>query len=159
MWKSARRTSTTRQRFSRRRRYERLGSASQARRTSSAPTARPRWLRGSSSEAQAFQFFTSQGYDVVFHTPCGLPSNQRSINPPELYDWVREHTPDNADAVFIGGRGFRAVGVIDALEKDMTRPVLTANQMLLWHCLRVAGVHLKPHGYGRLFDIDMPDMA
>ena len=105
------------------------------------------------------QFFTSQGYDVVFHAPCGLPSNQRSINPPELYDWVREHTPDNADAVFVGGNGFRAVGVIDALEEDMTRPVLTANQVLLWRCLRVAGVHLKPHGFGRLFDIDVPDMA
>ena len=57
------------------------------------------------------------------------------------------------------GNGFRAVGGIDALEEDMTRPVLTANQVLLWRCLRVAGVHLKPHGYGRLFDIDMPDMA
>jgi maleate isomerase len=101
------------------------------------------------------KFFTSQGYDVVFHAPCALPSNQRSINPPELYDWVRGHAPDSADAVFIGGNGFRAVGVIDALEQDMQRPVLTANQVLLWRCLRVADVHLKPQGYGRLFDSDV----
>jgi maleate isomerase len=63
-------------------------------------------------DALGARFFTSQGYDVVFHAPCALPSNQRSINPPELYDWVREHAPSGADAVFIGGNGFRAVGVI-----------------------------------------------
>jgi maleate isomerase len=103
-------------------------------------------------------FFGSQGFDVVYHAASGLPSNQRSINPVELYDWVREHTPDSADAVFIGGNGFRAVGVIDALEEDLQRPVLTANQVLLWRCLRVADVHLKPHGYGRLFDRDGTQM-
>jgi len=103
-------------------------------------------------DALGAKFFTSQGYDVVAHAPCALPSNQRSINPPHLYDWIRDHTPDRADAVFIGGNGFRAVGVIDALEQDLQRPVLTANQVLLWRCLHVAGVRLKPHGYGRLFD-------
>ena len=105
-------------------------------------------------DALGAKFFTSQGFDVVSHGPCGLPSKQRSINPPELYDWVRKHTPATADAVFIGGNGFRAVGIIEALEQDLERPVLTANQVLLWHCLRVAAVHLKPHGYGRLFDSD-----
>ena len=103
-------------------------------------------------DALGAKYFTSQGYEVVFHAPCALPSNQRSINPPQLYDWVRGHTPDSADAVFIGGNGFRAVGVIDALEEDLQRPVLTANQVLLWDSLRAADVHLKPHGYGRLFD-------
>jgi maleate isomerase len=103
-------------------------------------------------DALGAKYFTSQGYDVVFHAPCSLPSNQRSINPPQLYDWVRGHTPDSADAVFIGGNGFRAVGVIDALEEDLQRPVLTANQVLLWDSLRAADVHLKPHGYGHLFD-------
>jgi maleate isomerase len=110
-------------------------------------------------DALGAKFFTSQGFDVVSHAPCGLPSNQRSINPPELYDWVREHTPDSADAVFIGGNGCRAVGVIEALEQDMRRPVLSANQVLLWRCLHVAAVHLKPHGYGRLFDSDATRMA
>ena len=106
-------------------------------------------------DALGATFFTAQGFDVVSHGRCGLPSKQRSINPPELYDWVREHTPDSAEAVFIGGNGCRAVGVIEALEQDLQRPVLTANQVLLWRCLRVADVHLKPHGYGRLFDSDL----
>jgi maleate isomerase len=98
------------------------------------------------------EYFTAQGFDVIAHGPCGLPSNQRSINPPELYDWIRAHTPTEADAVFVGGNGFRAVGVIDALEQDLGIPVLTANQALLWRMLESSGTVLRPHGYGRLFD-------
>lgn len=100
------------------------------------------------------EYFSSQAVEVVFHASCGLPSNQRSINPPELYDWVRAHTPDSAQAVFIGGNGFRSVGVIAALEEDLGRPVLTANQVLLWGMLRAISAHVRPRGYGRLFTLD-----
>jgi maleate isomerase len=40
-----------------------------------------------------------------------------TINPSELYDWIVTHS----DAVFIGGNGFRSVGVIAALEEDLGR--------------------------------------
>ncbi|TCC46146.1 maleate cis-trans isomerase [Kribbella pittospori] len=96
-------------------------------------------------------YFESQDLTVVQHGSCGLPSSQRSINPSELFAWVVEHTPDEADAVFIGGNGFRSVGVITALEQDLGRPVLTANQSLLWGMLRAARSHARPTGYGALF--------
>ena len=96
------------------------------------------------------EYFSSQGLDVVFHAPCGLPSNQTSIDPGELHDWIRTHTPDSANAVFVGGNGFRSVGVIAALEENLGRPVLTANQVLLWGMLRAIGSPVAPEGYGRL---------
>jgi maleate isomerase len=65
---------------------------------------------------------------------------------------VRAHVPDNAEAVFIGGNGFRAIGVIQALEVDLGRPVLTANQVAFWHALRLSGSRLPIANYGRIFD-------
>jgi maleate isomerase len=112
----------------------------------------PPWFNAELNRLGA-RYFGSQELDVVFHAPCGLPSNQRSINPPELYDWVLLHTPDEAEAVFIGGNGFRAVGVIAALEEDLGRPVLTANQALLWGMLRAAKSHARPDAYGALFGV------
>jgi maleate isomerase len=100
------------------------------------------------------EYFTSQGLDVVVHMPCGLPSSQRSINPSELYAWIRQHTPDEVDAVFIGGNGFRSVGIIAALEEDLRRPVLTANSSLLWGLLQAAGAAATPINYGMLFTPD-----
>jgi maleate isomerase len=99
------------------------------------------------------EYFSSQGFEVVFHAPCGLPSNQRSINPPELYEWILAHTPDSSQAVFVGGNGFRSVGVIAALEEDLARPVLTANQVLLWGMLQAIRLRVSPRGYGQLLTL------
>jgi maleate isomerase len=64
--------------------------------------------------------------------------------------------PAAAGTVFIGGNGLRAVGVIAALEEDLRIPVLTANQTLFWHLLRLAGTRVAVNGYGRLFDQELP---
>jgi maleate isomerase len=88
---------------------------------------------------------------VVHHAPAELPSDQRAVHPGQLYEWARAHVPAAAEAVFIGGNGFRTVGVIAALEEDLAIPVLTANQVLCWHLLRLVGTRAPVVGYGRLF--------
>jgi maleate isomerase len=112
----------------------------------------PPWFDAELNRSGA-EYFRSQGLDVVLHKSCALPSNQRSINPPELHAWIMRHTPDDADAVFIGGNGFRSVGIIAALEQDLHRPVLTANSSLLWGLLHAAGTAARPGGYGVLFTL------
>ena len=102
------------------------------------------------------EYFRSQGFEIVHAASAGLPSEQRAINPGQLFEWVREHVPAEADAVYIGGNGFRAVGVIQALEEDLRIPVLTANQVLLWHLLRLAGTRAPVVSYGGLFNLDLP---
>jgi maleate isomerase len=70
---------------------------------------------------------------------------------------VHGHVPATADAVMIGGNGFRAVGVIEALEADLDRPVLSANQVLLWAALATAGADpAVVEGYGRVFTRPAP---
>lgn len=102
-------------------------------------------------------YFQAAGFDVVFAAPAGLPSDQRMISPGGLFDWVREHIPTSAEAVVIGGNGFRAVGVIDALEAELDRPVLTANQVLLWAAMAACGADpALVVGYGRLFSGPLP---
>ena len=101
--------------------------------------------------AMGAEYFRSQGLEVVHHAPAGLPSDQRAVHPGQLYEWARAHVPAAAEAVFMGGNGFRTVGVIDALEEDLAIPVLTANQVLCWHLLRLARTRAPVVGYGRLF--------
>jgi len=96
-------------------------------------------------------YFADQAFEVVHHGPCGLPSDQSSIDPQELHDWVVGHAPEEAEGVFIGGNGFRAVGVIESLEQELGRPVMTANQVLFWSALQAAGADASVRGYGRLF--------
>jgi maleate isomerase len=97
------------------------------------------------------RYFRDEGFAVVHAAAADLPSHQRAIHPGHLFEWVREHAPREAEAIFIGGNGFRAVGVIAALEEDLGVPVLTANQVLFWRLLRLAGTRVAVTGYGRLF--------
>ena len=99
-------------------------------------------------------YYTEQGLEVVQATPCDLPSAQSAIRPAELYEWILAHAPARAGAVVVGGNGFRAVGVIGALEQALGRPVLSANQALLWAALRAADRCPAVRGYGRLFEIE-----
>ena len=61
------------------------------------------------------EYFRSRGFEVVASGPAELPRDQRAINVGQLYEWVRAHTPEGAEAVFIGGNGLRSVGAIRAL--------------------------------------------
>jgi maleate isomerase len=100
--------------------------------------------------ARGRDHYAEQGFDVVQAASCDVPSAQSAIRPADVYEWIRARTPDTAEAVVVGGNGFRAVGVIDALEQTLARPVLAANQALFWGALRAAGADLAIHGYGRL---------
>ena len=115
----------------------------------------PPWFSAELSRQGAI-YFQAHEFGVVHNGPAGLPSHQRAIHPGQLYEWVRTHTPKNAEAVFIGGNGFGAVGAIQALEEDLQRPVLTANQVAFWHALRVSGARTSIAGYGQIFGCELP---
>ena len=70
-----------------------------------------------------------------------------------LYRQIRCACPEEADGVLIAGTGLRCVGIIDALEQDLARPVITANQASLWRCLRLSGVGAIVTGYGGLLEM------
>jgi maleate isomerase len=53
--------------------------------------------------------------------------------------------------VLIAGNGLRAVGVIQALEERLKRPVLTANQVTFWAALKTVGSAPEVTQFGRLF--------
>lgn len=102
-------------------------------------------------------YFKERGFDVVHVShlmpPVDVPHpNTGAVaSPAAIYEWVRSHVPASAQAVFLGGNALRAIGVIAALEEDLRRPVLTANQVSLWYALRVAGAEVRVEDYGQLF--------
>lgn len=110
----------------------------------------PPWFATDLSDLGA-DYFRQQGFAVVRHGPAALPSDQRAMHPGLVFEWVRANVPREAEAVFIGGNGFRAVGAIQALEEDLGIPVLTANQVLFWRLLGLAGTRVPVTGYGRVF--------
>ena len=98
-------------------------------------------------------YFRAQGFDAVSCARITPTRQFAEVAPAELYAWIKANVPRQAEAVFIGGNGLRAIGVIESLEKALGRPVLTANQVAFWQALRLVGMTSKVRHYGRIFTI------
>jgi maleate isomerase len=110
----------------------------------------PPWFEAELNELGS-AYFQGVGFDVVSSTSAGLSLDPRQIETAAVFEWTSRHVSDDAEAVFIGGNGFRAAGAIAALEAAIGRPVLSSNQVLLWNLLAHAGAAFDVGGYGRLF--------
>ncbi len=110
----------------------------------------PPWFSDDLND-QGCAYFSAEGFDVAYCRQAKLRDTYGDIEPGQVFDWVIGELPEDAEAVVIGGGGFRSVGAIDALEAATNRPVVTANQALLWRVLRLGGESDRKDGYGRLF--------
>jgi maleate isomerase len=110
----------------------------------------PPWFDDEINELGA-AYFRSQGLHVVSSASAHLPQDPRRIETAAVIDWTSRHITDDAEAVYIGGNGFRAAAAVDPLEDMLGRPVLTSNQALLWTLLAHAGATFQVTGYGQLF--------
>jgi maleate isomerase len=104
---------------------------------------------------QGRRFFEASGFKVLNAVGMGL-DHDRTISrvpPEEVYRLVRRSDHPDAEAIFISCTAFKTIGVIAALEQDLGKPVVSANQASFWDCLRTAGLADRLTGYGRLFDL------
>jgi maleate isomerase len=116
----------------------------------------PPWFGPLLNELGA-EYFRSQGFEVVDARLADVPDDPGQIEPAMVVEWVAQHLCHRAEAVFIGGNGFRAARAIHHLEGRTGRLVLEANQVLLWSVLHSVGAPVAVRGFGRLFDDDQPD--
>ena len=109
----------------------------------------PPWFDDEFDELGA-AYFRGQGFDAVVTKATGLPDDPARVDPPRVIDWLQHHVDDEAQAVFLAGNGFRAVGAVEELELRTGRLVVEANQALLWGILAATGTQWDITGHGRL---------
>lgn len=102
---------------------------------------------------RAIRFLEENGHPVVKSDNLGIDTDQALAEVPleGVYDLVRSVDTPEATAIFISCTNFWTVGVIEALEKELKKPVVSAVQASFWHCLEVLGVNGAKPGYGSLF--------
>ncbi|WP_320048056.1 aspartate/glutamate racemase family protein [uncultured Ilyobacter sp.] len=87
---------------------------------------------------------------------CGLGLiNDSEIDRQKLeviYKLAKDANTDDAEAVAILCTGIRSIPILEALEKDLGKPVISAVQATFWHCLCMTGIKEKISGYGSLLE-------
>jgi len=123
----------------------------------------PAWF-DDASLPKGVAYFAEHGFHPAGHIRIDPGRKWRDIPPRDLYPQgmafeqdvehlcrqVRAQCPAEADGVLMVGTGLRCVGIVETLEEDLRRPVISANQASLWHCLRLCGVNARVEGYGKL---------
>lgn len=87
-------------------------------------------------------FLESNGVSVVNLRGLGIKdSYQIPLTPLEqVYQLARSADRAEAEGIFISCTNFPTLGVIDRLEADAAKPVVTSNQASLWLALRRLGI-------------------
>jgi maleate isomerase len=98
-------------------------------------------------------YFTQQGFNVVREKGLGITEERElaAVSLGDVYRLVRETDSPDADTVFISCTAMRTIPIIDVLETDLKKPVISAIQASMWYALQVLGIHDFVPGTGSLF--------
>jgi maleate isomerase len=104
-------------------------------------------------------FLESHGIEVLSQVAMGVVSNNEvgHLHPDTAFDNGRKADRREADAVFLACGNWWTASIVESLEQAVGKPVLTTNNMTIWHALKKIGVPEGVPGYGRLLR-EMPNL-
>jgi maleate isomerase len=95
-------------------------------------------------------FLEYSGFKVVSQKELGMECPSY-LPPDHAYRVACEANRPEADVVIISCTNFRSLEVIEQLEKDLGKPVVSSNTASMWKLLDLAGVKDRIAGAGQLF--------
>jgi maleate isomerase len=99
---------------------------------------------------QGKAYWESAGFQIVGYGRLGDAGSIYDETEARAYELARQADTPDADAVLLSGTGLPTVGVLDRLERELRKPVVSSIQACLWHALRVGGRPQRVDGFGRL---------
>jgi maleate isomerase len=95
-------------------------------------------------------YWTAAGFEVVArHRLAGVENIYHETEERAL-TLGREADVPAAEAILISGTGLPTAGIVQRLEQDLGKPVVTSQTATLWCALRALGIDDPVRGYGRL---------
>ena len=99
---------------------------------------------------QGKAYWEAAGFHIVGYQRLADVQNIYAENEQRAYQLARQANTPEAEAVFLSGTGVPTVGVLEVLEQDLGKPVISSTQASLWQALRLAGIRQAIPGFGRL---------
>jgi maleate isomerase len=100
----------------------------------------------------AVRFVDDNGIKVMKTKCLGKAGKSiAEVSQETLYHLVKEVDHKDSEAIFISCTNLHTVDIIEKLETDLGKPVISSNQATMWNMLRMAGIKDKITGFGQLF--------
>src|SRR5699024_367530 len=84
--------------------------------------------------------YTKEVNHITNMTSLGIADDYANseLDSNTIYEMAMNADTEDADALFLSCTGLSAVHIIEALEEDLQKPVITSNQATFWHTLRLS---------------------
>jgi maleate isomerase len=96
----------------------------------------------------------AHGFEIVNFANLKGVTNIYDETAERAYGLARGIDVEMAEAVFLTGTGMPTLPILESLEQDLKKPVISSASAMMWHALRLAGVRQPIPGYGRLLTLD-----
>lgn len=102
-------------------------------------------------------FFEDQGFGIERRATFDLRGDPEMnlLSPDALISAATQIDTARTDAVFISCTGLQTRHVVAEAERRLGKPVVTSNQALAWHSLRLAGLEDHLTERGKLFELSL----
>ena len=99
------------------------------------------------------EFLTAKGFEILDIQGLNLETGTQmgQVTPAYWKQFALEIDSTDADAIFLSCGGIRSLEVVEEIEKQSGKPVITSNQAQMWSCLRRAGIKDRLTGFGQIF--------
>lgn len=102
--------------------------------------------------------FSGSGCEVLNIAGFGFEDDTAMtfISPRDIEEAAVEVCAPDADLLFISCTALRSAQVVERIEQRLGKPVITSNQVLAWHSLRLLQYPGVVPGYGHLLSCHLP---
>ncbi|MCE2468932.1 MAG: aspartate/glutamate racemase family protein [Dehalococcoidia bacterium] len=97
-------------------------------------------------------FFEDKGFDIASMAGQQLVANLDigDQTPEQIAAFAKQHMARDVDGFFLSCTNWRAMEVVEELERELGKPVVTSNQATIWASLRAVGRTAPVDGFGAL---------
>jgi maleate cis-trans isomerase len=92
----------------------------------------------------------AHGFEVVAHGRLGNVTNIYDETAERAYGLARQVDRPDAQAIFLSGVGMPTIAVLEMLERDLGKLVISSAAAMMWNALRVSKINAPISGYGSL---------
>ncbi|MCZ6509775.1 MAG: Asp/Glu racemase [Alphaproteobacteria bacterium] len=102
---------------------------------------------------QAISFLSDAGIETVSRADIGVAldnDGQGELTPDEVFELGRRADSADAEAIVLSCTDMRSIEVIERLEAELDKPVVSSNQAMLFAACQALGMDTEINGCGRL---------
>jgi len=97
-------------------------------------------------------FLEAHGIEVLSQVAMGVVSNNEvgRLSPQTAFEHGKKADRPQADAIFLACGNWWTASIVEELERAAGKPVLTTNNMTVWHAVQKMDVKARVTGFGKL---------